>query len=177
MATLTPLDDALGQIIGDLNPITDKESVPLAEARGRILAGEVRAAVDVPPWDNSAMDGYALRAADVASAPETLAVSQRIAAGDVGDNLLPGTAARIFTGAPVPPGADAVVMQENTRALDSQVECLQSVDVGENIRRRGQDILAGSVVAQGGHRLSAADLGVLASVGLPHAYSRLFVGE
>jgi molybdopterin molybdotransferase len=162
---LTPLADALAQILADVPAITDNEIVAVGEALGRVLAESLRACVDVPPWDNSAMDGYALRAGDLSTVPQTLAISQRIAAGQSGEALLPGTVARIFTGAPVPPGADAVIMQEETAASDNQLECLEPVVVGQNIRRRGEDILAGTEIAAAGHRLSAADLGVLASVG------------
>jgi len=165
-APLLPVDEALARLLADVRVIAEVEECPLQQALGRVLAQPVAAAVDVPPWDNSAMDGYALRAADLERAPATLAVSQRVAAGAVPQPLVSGTAARIFTGAPLPPGADAVIMQENTRVQGGRVECLQRVRCGENVRRQGQDLAAGQVVAAAGQRLSAIDLGLLASVGV-----------
>ncbi|MFN5156915.1 MAG: molybdopterin molybdenumtransferase MoeA, partial [Betaproteobacteria bacterium] len=117
---LLPLDEALQRLAAAAaaHRIADAETVSTFEARGRVLAAEVRATIAVPGADNSAMDGYALRCADVPAAGAVLPVSQRIAAGHVGQALQPGTAARIFTGALVPEGADAVVMQEQCEALD-----------------------------------------------------------
>jgi molybdopterin molybdotransferase len=127
--------------------IADVESVSTFDALGRVLAEDVTAAVDVPPADNSAMDGYALRAADAEQAGSVLPLSQRIAAGQVGTTLEPGTAARIFTGAPVPPGADAVVMQEQCEALDGAVKVNVPPQTGQSIRRRGEDVARGAVAA------------------------------
>ncbi|HYR24325.1 MAG TPA: gephyrin-like molybdotransferase Glp [Aquabacterium sp.] len=147
------------------------ESVDSFEALGRVLATEVVSTVDVPPLDNSAMDGYAVRVADLAGAGEAgevpaLPQAQRIAAGQVGGALHAGTCARIFTGAPVPDGADAVVMQEHTQLDETRgVRFLEPVLAGQNIRRRGEDIARGQRVLQAGLRLSAASLGVAASVG------------
>lgn len=160
--SLTDLQDALNLILGSVIPTGDAEPCSLQEAQGRVLAEEIRSAVDVPFDDNSAMDGYALRAADSDS---MLVVTQRIAAGENGVEVQAGTAARIFTGAPVPPGADAVVMQENCEIDGENLRLLQAVAPGENIRRRGQDIAADDPVFPAGRRLQAQDLGVLASIG------------
>lgn len=167
---LMPLDDAWAQLrqaveahVRTLGGVAT-ETVDSFEALGRVLAQTVTSAVDVPPLDNSAMDGYAVSADDLASG-QPLPVSQRIAAGQVGAVLQRGTCARIFTGAPVPAGADAVVMQEHTEAADGLVHFTQPVRVGQNIRRRGEDIAHGQTVLGPGLRLQAASLGVAASVG------------
>ena len=110
--SLLPFEDALRQLLDSATPPDDIETIPTEEAAGRVLACAQVSALDAPPFDNSAMDGYAVRCADVPVAGVSLPVAQRIAAGTVGHTLAPGTAARIFTGAPVPPGADAVIMQE-----------------------------------------------------------------
>jgi molybdopterin molybdotransferase len=162
VAGLTPLQEALDLILADAVPLADTEIVPLGQALGRTLAEAVRAAVAVPYDDNSAMDGYALRAAD---SDQVLTVTQRIPAGRSGTVLAPGTAARIFTGAPVPPGADAVAMQENCELNGDRLRLTRPVQAGENIRRRGQDLQQDSLVLSAGRRLQAEDLGVLASVG------------
>ncbi len=162
MAGLTPLQDALALVLADARPVADNEQLALVDALGRTLAENVSAAVPVPNDDNSAMDGYALRAAE---SGQSLKVTQRIPAGSAGSEVLPGTAARIFTGAPVPPGADAVAMQENCSLDGDSLQLTQSVQPGENIRRRGQDLERGSVVLRAGRRLQPEDLGVLASVG------------
>ena len=125
----------------------------------------MRSQIDVPPEDNSEMDGYALRAADVAAPGTVLPVSQRIAAGSVGAALAPGTAARIFTGAQVPAGADAVVMQEQCSAVDGGVRVDAAVRAGQSIRRRGEDVERGARVLAAGIRLSPQALGMAASVG------------
>jgi molybdopterin molybdotransferase len=142
------------------------ETVPLLDAAGRVLADELRAPIDVPPADNSAMDGYALRHADWPGADNELAVSQRITAGSSPAALAPGTAARIFTGAEVPPGADTVVMQERCEAADGAVRILELPAPGANIRPRGQDVRTGQAVLSPGRRLRAQDLGLAASLGL-----------
>jgi molybdopterin molybdotransferase len=145
--------------------ITEVEPVSTFDALGRVLAADVVAAVHVPPADNSAMDGYALRAADVPAAGSVLPVSQRIAAGQVGTPLQPGTAARIFTGAPVPEGADAVVMQEQCEALEGAVKVMVPPAAGSSIRRRGEDVARGAVVLRAGTRLTPQALGLAAAVG------------
>jgi len=166
VASLLSVEHALQRILASAVPLEDRESLPLGVALGRVLAEDQHATVDVPPLDNAAMDGYAVRHEDLCGAP--LPVSQRIPAGAVGQTLMPGTAARIFTGAPVPPGADTVVMQEDTQRLaDGRVSIAASaIPRGQHIRPRGQDIGCGDLLLEAGRRLSAPDIGVLASVGL-----------
>jgi len=142
------------------------ETVAVTAAFGRVLAAPQTSAIVVPPLDNSAMDGYAVRVADVATAGVKLPVSQRILAGAVGQALQPGTAARIFTGAPVPTGADAVLMQEYCYAEGDDVVINALPRRGENIRRAGEDIEAGAQVLAAGTRIGAAEMGLAASVGL-----------
>jgi molybdopterin molybdotransferase len=163
MSTLTPLAEALQLILAEDFTLPEIETCNLPEALGRILGEDIKATVPVPYDDNSAMDGYALRAAE---SGDELRVSQRIPAGTCGTEVLPGTAARIFTGAPIPPGADAVVMQENCQLEGDRLRLLKGVKPGQNIRPRGQDIAAGDTVLPAGRRLGAQDLGVLASVGV-----------
>jgi molybdopterin molybdotransferase len=163
MSALTPLAEALQLILAEDFSLPEIETCALPEALGRVLGEDIRATVPVPYDDNSAMDGYALRASE---SDDELLVSQRIPAGTCGTEVLPGTAARIFTGAPIPPGADAVVMQENCQLEGDRVRLLKGVEAGQNIRPRGQDIAAGDTVLVAGRRLGAQDLGVLASVGV-----------
>jgi molybdopterin molybdotransferase len=161
------LDEALARLVAGAAPhrITGTETVATFDALGRVLAAEVRSLLDVPPADNTSMDGYALRAADVPAAGTVLPVSQRIPAGVVGQPLQPGTAARIFTGAQVPPGADAVVMQEQCEALDGAVRIQAVPEPGQWVRRRGEDVQSGSVVLAAGTRLTPQALGLAATVG------------
>lgn len=142
------------------------ETVATTDALGRVLAAPVASTLTVPPLDNSAMDGYAVRVADVPAAGARLPVSQRIQAGEVGAPLAAGTAARIFTGAPVPPGADAVLMQEVCTADGDAVVVGKRPVRGENIRRAGEDIRAGAEILATGTRLGPAEMGLAASVGL-----------
>jgi molybdopterin molybdotransferase len=158
------VEDALARLLARADPVT-VESVPTLEANARVLAADVVAALDVPPLDNSQMDGYAVRTLDVPAPGTTLRVSQRIAAGHVGVPLEPGTAARIFTGAPVPPGADAIVMQEACGAVDGSVTLREVPQRGAWIRRAGIDVRAGDVAVAAGTRLSPQALGLIASVG------------
>ncbi|MGM9489343.1 molybdopterin molybdotransferase MoeA [Ideonella sp. YS5] len=166
---LMPLDEALArlvQVAGERR-LKDRERVPTAQALGRVLAEPIQSLLDVPPADNSSMDGYALRLADLA-AGRPLPVSQRIAAGSVGVPLAPGTAARIFTGAPVPQGADTVVMQEQCELIPgepSEVRVNGPVEHGQWVRRRGEDVQNGSAVLAAGVRLTPQALGLAASVG------------
>jgi len=173
-APLLSLDEAVQRLLDGArgHVITDRETVSTFDALNRVLAQEVRSSLNVPPEDNSEMDGYALRAADVAGEGAVLPVSQRIAAGQVGRPLQPGTAARIFTGAQIPGGADAVVMQELCESLAPAREGdLGSVRVravpapGMAIRRRGEDVPLGAVVLRPGMRLTPQAMGMAASVG------------
>jgi molybdopterin molybdotransferase len=160
-------DEALELLLARARKVKGVDRVPLAEASGRILAEPVRSTVDVPPLDNSGMDGYAVRCADVRAAGSTLRVAQRIPAGSVGHTLEPGTAARIFTGAPVPPGADAVVMQEFCEhAGEGQVAVNHLPEPGEHIRKRGEDIRNDAEVLAPGLVLTPAAVGMAASVGV-----------
>jgi molybdopterin molybdotransferase len=167
---LLPLDDALQRLAAAAaaHRITETDTVSCFQALGRVLAAEVRATIAVPGADNSAMDGYAMRAADVPVAGTVLPVSQRIPAGHVGQPLRPGTAARIFTGALVPEGADAVVMQEQCEAADEgrAVRVNTLPQAGLAIRRRGEDVAEGAVVLTARQRLSPQALGLAASVGV-----------
>ncbi|MFC6670976.1 gephyrin-like molybdotransferase Glp [Marinobacterium aestuariivivens] len=162
---LIPVEEAIEALLADTVPLSGRETVALADALGRVLAEAPRAAVDVPPADNSAMDGYACRLEDVEGS-EWLPVSQRIAAGQPPVPLQPGTVARIFTGAEIPPGADAVVMQERAETDGGRVRFPGVPGSGQNIRPRGQDIVAGREVLPAGTCLGPADLGVLASTGI-----------
>lgn len=173
---LIPLDEAwsrLQQALAQHPHAPATEQLTTEDALGRVLAQDIVSSVAVPPHDNSAMDGYAVRVADLvdranpAEPGPSLPVSQRIAAGQTGAALQPGSCARIFTGAPVPAGADAVVMQEHTEpgAAEGQVRFTQPVQAQQNIRRAGEDIAIGQTVLGAGKRLGPAALGVAASVG------------
>ncbi len=158
------VDEARARILERVGPLPAEER-ELLQALGSVLAEEVRAPNDVPPFANSAMDGFAVRAADVAHAPVRLPVRGDIPAGASGERLAPGTAARIMTGAPLPSGADAVVRFEDTDAGAETVEIRTGVPAGENVRFAGEDIRKGAVVADAGTVLRAAELGVLATAG------------
>ena len=166
MRAMLDFEDALARLLAAAVPVCETETVPTQSAAGRILAQGLRSTIDVPPLDNTSMDGYALACADVPVAGTQLVVAQRIPAGSVGHVLTPGTAARIFTGAPLPAGADAVVMQELCALEGGCVTVNHVPRTGEWIRRRGEDIAAGSEVIAAGTRLSASHLGVAASVGV-----------
>ncbi|MFM0036096.1 molybdopterin molybdotransferase MoeA [Paraburkholderia strydomiana] len=158
--------EALATLLGAARPIDGTESIPTLEALNRVLSADVTSPLDVPPMNTSAMDGYAIRFADLAGeGASRLPVSQRIPAGHAPTPLQPGTAARIFTGATVPPGADAVVMQEQTEAAGDQVTILHAPQPGEWITAQGADIRSGSVILPAGTRLSPQALGLAASVG------------
>lgn len=179
------VEQAQSRILEPLSPLP-VESVPLAEALGRVLAEPVIATRSQPPADNSAMDGYAVRWADVASlvdggAPVVLPVTQEVPAGGWSDTELgPGEAARIFTGAPIPPGADHVVMQERTEALDGGRVRIDSTGQGprDNVRNAGEDLRAGEAILPAGRPLTPPDLGLLASQGITavEAHRRPVVG-
>ena len=164
--SLLPVEDALSRLLAlaEATPIEAREIVSLGAADGRVLATDLVAGLDLPPWPNSAMDGYALRLADWQGEP--LPVSQRILAGQAPEPLQPGTCARIFTGAPLPAGADTVEMQENAEILaDGRVSFLEPIKVGQNVRPQGQETRAGEVVLPAGTRLGPVELGLAASLG------------
>ena len=150
--------------MANATPILQRERLPLALAQGRVLAEDLVSTLDLPPWPNSAMDGYALRLADWKGEP--LAVSQRIFAGQAPEPLAPGTCARIFTGAPVPDGADCVEMQENAVVdSDERVRFTEPMRSGQNIRPQGQETTIGEQVLAAGTRLGPIELGLAASLG------------
>lgn len=164
---LLPVEQALERLLAlaEAAPITQVETVALADGHGRVLAEPLLASLDLPPWPNSAMDGYALRQADWQGEP--LVVTQRVFAGQAPAPLQPGTCARIFTGAPVPPGADAVEMQENAEVLeDGRVRFTQAIKVEQNIRPQGQETRVGETVLVAGTRLNAIKLGLCATLGV-----------
>ncbi|MFJ4440508.1 gephyrin-like molybdotransferase Glp [Pseudomonas sp. NPDC089422] len=163
---LMPVEEALERLLAlaEAAPITETESVSLAEGEGRVLAVELVATLDLPPWPNSAMDGYALRLDDLQGEP--LPVSQRIFAGHAPEPLQPGTCARIFTGAPMPAGADCVEMQENTEVLeDGRVRFLEALTREQNVRPQGQETRKGEQVMVAGTRLGPIELGLAATLG------------
>ncbi|NPT35504.1 molybdopterin molybdotransferase MoeA [Paraburkholderia xenovorans] len=158
--------EALATLLSAASPIAGTESIPTLDALNRVLAANVTSPLDVPPMNTSSMDGYAIRTADLTVRDYSrLPVSQRIPAGHAPEPLKPGTAARIFTGATVPPGADAIVMQEQTEAADADVVILHSPEPGEWITAQGADIRSGSVILPAGTRLTPQALGLAASVG------------
>jgi molybdopterin molybdotransferase len=164
--SLMPVEVALARLLemAEAAPIVECESLPLAAAEGRVLAEDLLSSLDLPPWPNSAMDGYALRVADWTGEP--LPVSQKIFAGMAPEPLAPGTCARIFTGAPVPAGADCVEMQENTEVLtDQRVRFSEPLRTGQNIRPQGQETTVGEQVLNAGTRLGPIELGLAASLG------------
>jgi len=165
-APMLSVREALDFLLAAARPVAQIETIATLEANGRVLAADQLATIDVPSADNTQMDGYAVRAEDCASGSATLKVSQRIPAGTVGHELEPGTAARIFTGALIPPGADAVVMQEQAEAVGDSVTIHHAPRAGEWIRRKGEDISAGAVILPAGSRLRSQELGLAASVGL-----------
>lgn len=171
-------EEALAKMLTSAKPIEGVRSVPLVSAVGRVLAVSQRSVVAVPPHDNSAMDGYAVRVSDVKEIGHCLPISQRIPAGSIGSPLQSGTAARIFTGAPVPLGADAVVVQERC-AADSGVVIFKHVPtIGENIRRAGEDIAISAEILSAGCLLRPQDIALAASAGISTlpVYRRLRVG-
>ena len=158
--------EALALMAAAARPVIDVELVDTMHANGRVLAAAQTSTLNVPERDNTQMDGYAVRALDCASGAASLPVSQRIAAGHVGQPLQPGTAARIFTGALIPDGADCVVMQEQCTLNDGVVTIDHLPQAGEWVRRQGEDIRAGSVILEAGRRLRSQEMGLAASVGL-----------
>lgn len=165
---LMALDAALADLLARVAPLAATDTLATVSADGRVLADDLVSALHVPPQDNSSMDGYAVRVADITEKGVVLPVSQRIPAGHAAQPLQPGSCARIFTGAPVPPGADAIVMQEDTREVGGDFHAVHIDAVptaGQWIRRAGEDVTRGAVVLPRGTRLSAASLGLAAGIG------------
>ncbi|QYJ20518.1 molybdopterin molybdotransferase MoeA [Achromobacter sp. ES-001] len=158
-------DHAQTLLANAAGPLQRREDIALTEAAGRVLATDLQATVDIPPADNSAMDGYALRVADW-QAGARLPIQQRCYAGDVPEPLKPGHAIRLFTGSLIPDGADTVVMQEDTVEADNHVEISREPAPGQHIRRRGEDTMAGAPLLAAGAMLQAAHVALLASQGL-----------
>jgi len=163
---LLSVEQAIEKILSTAVPIEQSETVDILDALNRVLAEDLQSTIDVPGYDNSAMDGYAVRSEDCQTSGSSLPVSQRIPAGQVGAPLQAGTAARIFTGAPVPEGADAIVMQELCQQEGDTVSINTVVKAGSNVRRAGEDIAKNNTVLKAGKRLRPQELGLLASVGL-----------
>ncbi|MDP2830082.1 MAG: molybdopterin molybdotransferase MoeA [Sulfuricellaceae bacterium] len=159
-------DEALGLLLSHAGPLEEIESIHTTHALGRVLAQDLVSDVTVPPLDNSAMDGYAVNTGDFSDHESRLRVAQRIPAGSVGHALEAGTVARIFTGAPIPPGADAVVMQEDCRVEGDAVIFAKPPVAGAHIRRAGEDIARGQTVLLAGGRFRAQEMGLAASIGL-----------
>ncbi|MES3007712.1 MAG: gephyrin-like molybdotransferase Glp [Pseudomonadota bacterium] len=164
-SSLIPIDAALEQLLAAMTLVVGSESVALPQALHRVLAVAQYAPIDVPGHANSAMDGYALDSTTLARGQNRLRVTQRIPAGTVGQPLETGTAARIFTGAPIPAGADAVIMQENCVIEGDEIIVQQAVVAGENVRHAGSDVERGALLFEAGHRLRSPDVGMLAGVG------------
>jgi molybdopterin molybdotransferase len=160
------VNEAIDSLLNSGQRLVESEQIDLISALGRILAEDIIASLDVPPADNSAMDGYAFRQGDWQDAQSELPISQRITAGSVPQALEPGTAVRIFTGAEVPAGADTVVMQEHCEGSEKAVRILRLPGMGANIRPRGQDITSGQKILPAGHRMRGQDMGLLASQGI-----------
>ncbi len=169
---LKPLDEALAELLACAAPLGRVETISTFDADDRVLAEDVVAALNVPAHDNSAMDGYAVRSADWLNAKTVLQVNQRIAAGSSGNALAPLSAARIFTGAPIPEGADAVVMQEDCTTPEPDRVCIAvQPKAGQWIRRCGEDVTAGRTVLFKGELLAPESIGLAASIG----YEKLLV--
>ncbi|MCI0997281.1 molybdopterin molybdotransferase MoeA [Pseudomonas sp. ICMP22404] len=164
--TLMPVDEAIRHLLDQAPPPPPIQRIGLDQALGRVLAADVLCPMNLPAWDNSAMDGYALRAADLSPAGGYLALRGRIAAGDgPGEPLREGQAVRIFTGAPVPPGADTVVPQESCREEGERV-WVPSVSQGDHVRKEGEELRRGERLFEAGTRLRAQELGLLAGAGI-----------
>ncbi len=164
--SLLPVELALARLLemAEASRIVERERLPLAQVQGRVLAEDLVSTLDLPPWPNSAMDGFALRMADWTGEP--LVVSQKVFAGQAPDPLQPGTCARIFTGAPVPAGADCVEMQENVEVqADERVRFTETLTQGQNIRPQGQETTVGELILPAGTRLGPIEQGLAASLG------------
>lgn len=167
-AELAPVDEALARLEKAIEPLRDRETIPVDAALGRVLAQQVLSTVDVPGHDNSAMDGYAVNTADLGGeGMVSLPLGHVFQAGCAPGMLMPGTASRIFTGAPIPEGADAVIMQEDCEAGEGEVRLPGTVKPGQHIRRAGEDLHDGDLLFGPGRRLRPEDLGLIASVGVP----------
>lgn len=168
--TLLSLDETLSQLLehaAQIAQTAETTTLPLNQALGKVLAQDLRSSIQVPPLDNSAMDGYAFNSDDLTNTQQTtLQVSQRIPAGSIGTPLKKGTAARIFTGAPIPEGADTVVMQEVCQRNGDSITITDSFSPGENIRKAGEDIKKGEVILTAGTKIRPQELGLAASVGI-----------
>jgi len=177
LSGLKSYEEALDLLLSHAEPVSQIERVPLSAALGRVLAEPVSSLIDVPGWDYSAMDGYAVRAADVPAPGTALPISQRIPAGSSPQPLAPGSAARIFTGAPIPAGCDTVVIQEVCEGNGQTVTINAEVAADQNIRRRGEDIASGAEIIAIGTKLAPQHLGLAASVGVAEltVYRRLKV--
>lgn len=162
---LISVDDALNYILSRATAVTQSQAVPLSECLGRVLAENQYVPADVPPADNSAVDGYAVHHSDVAPG-RVLAVSDRVPAGTAPKPLAPGTAVRIFTGSEIPEGANAVVMQERVERTDDNILIVSEVNAGQNIRRRGQDLTQGELALPRGTLIRPQEMGLLASMGI-----------
>ncbi len=173
---LIPLEQALEHLLSKASPLDETETVLISETLGRVLASDLTVPADVPPADKSAVDGYAFCCADLGS-DATLAVSARITAGQQPAPLEPGTAARIFTGASIPAGADAVIMQENVDITPEGIRATTEIAPAQNIRRQGQDLAAGGLALARGVRIRPQEMGLIASLGLDRvpAYRKLRV--
>jgi molybdopterin molybdotransferase len=169
------VQEAVARLLRDVPAPPAREKIRLIDGLGRVLADDAHARINVPPAANSAMDGYAIRFSDCAESQQKIPLSQRVAAGHPPQPLVPGTAARIFTGAEIPQGADTVVIQEDCTADESSVNINVLPKAGDNIRPRGQDLSAGQQMFSRGQRLRAQDLGLLASQGISEVevYRRL----
>jgi molybdopterin molybdotransferase len=164
--SLMPVEEALARLLqmAEATPVLEREYLPLAQVDGRVLAQDLVSTLDLPPWPNSAMDGYALNLADWTGEP--MPVSQKVFAGQSPEPLKPGTCARIFTGAPVPAGADCVEMQENAEILaDGSVKFIEPMSIGQNIRPQGQETTPGELIMPAGTRLGPIEQGLAASLG------------
>ncbi|MFQ3186137.1 MAG: molybdopterin molybdotransferase [Marinomonas primoryensis] len=177
MSTMLTFEDALQEIKQSATLRVVPQTIALSNAAGRILAKDIAADIFVPPHDNSAMDGYALARGDW-QADKTFTISQRIPAGQSAQPLVPGTCARIFTGANIPSGADTVIMQEDTKCVDDHVAFAHPPKKGDNIRTKGQDMQAGQTVIKAGEKISPMHIGLLSSLGITNitVYKPLRVG-
>lgn len=174
---LLPIDDAIVQMLAQLNAPSNHEQCNLLDALDRVIAEDIYAPINVPAYDNSAMDGYALNWDTSTSTNKFTIVGQCLAGQFVDTPLQAGEALRIMTGAPLPPCATAVVMQENTQVTNNQLDVFKPPKANENIRRAGEDIAQGTLILKKGHKLKALDIALLASIGIHQCkvYSRLKV--